>query len=183
MKQAIAGVAPSELDEVTAMTVWPTITGLHTPPFGRLGCTLGRLYGIQWGLGPILTVGNLLALLSIPLALLMFASSLTPFLCRRYRLTNRRVTIEKLVLQLRKGWLPLAAPWVEDASVSLDNFDEIDIEVQKGQEWYPAGDLIFRKGPVETLRLLGVSRPETFRQTCLKAQRSHVAVREAVGNA
>ncbi|MDH3716659.1 MAG: PH domain-containing protein [Planctomycetota bacterium] len=180
MKQAIAGVAPSGLEEVTVMTVWPTITA---PPLGRLGCILGRLCGIQWGIGPILTVGNLLALLSIPVALMMFIFSLLPFLCRRYRLTNRRVTIEKLVLQLRKGWLPLAAPWVEDASVSLDNFDEIDIEVQKGQEWYPAGDLIFCKGPVETLRLPGVSRPETFRQTCLKAHLSHVGVREAVGSA
>ncbi|NIP84136.1 MAG: PH domain-containing protein [Planctomycetales bacterium] len=180
MKQAIAGVAPSELDEVTVMIVWPTITAVQTPPFGRLGCTLGRMYSIPYGIGPVLTVGNLLALLSIPLALLIFASSLAPFICRRYRLTNRRVTIEKLVLQLGRGWLPLAAPWVEDASVSLDNFDAIDIEVLKGQDWYPAGDLIFRKGAVETLRLPGVSRPETFRQTCLKAHQSHVGVKAAV---
>jgi hypothetical protein len=67
--------------------------------------------------------------------------------------------------------------------VSLDNFDAIDVEVQKGQDWYPAGDLVIRNGALETLRLLGVSRPETFRQTCLKAHLSHVAVREAVGNA
>lgn len=66
MKQAISGVAPSESGEVTSMTVWPTITSLRTPPFGRLGCTLGRLYGIRWGLGRIFTVGNIIALLSIP---------------------------------------------------------------------------------------------------------------------
>lgn len=79
--------------------------------------------------------------------------------------------------------MPLAAPWVEEAAVNLDNFDEIKIEVQKGQEWYPAGDMIFRRGDVETLRLLGVSRPETFRQTCLKAHVSFVGVRQAVGTA
>lgn len=183
MKQAISGVAPSTLDEVTVMTVWPTITSLMTPPFGRIGCTLGRLYGIQWGLGRILTIGNIIALLSIPLALFLFANSLAPYFCRRYRLTNRRVLIERLVLRRGRGWIPLEAPWAEEAAVTLDNFDQIDIEVQKGQEWYPAGDMIFRRGDVETLRLLGVSRPETFRHTCLKGHTSFVGVRQAVGSA
>jgi hypothetical protein len=180
MKQAISGVAPSQLDEVTAMTVWPTITALHTPPFGRLGCKLGRWCSIRWGVGSVLTVGNLLALLSIPLALVLFASSLTPWMCRRYRLTNRRVIVEKLVLRWRGGWIPLAAPWIEEAACALDKFDSIDIEVQPGQEWYPAGDMIFRSGDLETLRLLGVSRPEAFCQTCLKARTSHTSVNRLI---
>ena len=180
MKQAISGVAPSELEEVTTMTVWPTITALHTPPLGRLGCTLGRFYNIRAGIGPIFNVGNFIALASIPIALQMFGASLMPWICRRYRLTNRRVVIEKLVLQFRKGWIPLEAPWVEEASVALDKFDDIEVEVQPGQDWYPAGDMIFRNGDVETLRLLGVSRPESFRQTCLKAHISHVGVQKAV---
>jgi hypothetical protein len=155
------------------MSIFPTITALHTPPFRRLGCTLGWLYGFRLGIGPILTVGNLIALLSIPIALQMFVFSLLPGICRRYRLTNRRVMVEKKKL----SW---SGAWQEEAAVSLGNFDEIDIEVQVGQEWYPAGDLVFRNGNVETFRLLGVSRPETFRQTCLKANRSYVGVQKAM---
>jgi hypothetical protein len=161
MKQAIAGVAPPELSEVTVMTVWPSVGG---EPLGR---ALGRLFCIRAGLGDILTVGNLLALASIPIGLALFAVKLAPWNCWRYRLTNRRVLVER----------GLHAVVVR--AVGLDEFESIDLVVLPGQEWYPAGDLIFRRGPVETLRLTGVLRPETFRQTCLKAQRSYVAVERA----
>ncbi|SVE39387.1 uncharacterized protein METZ01_LOCUS492241 [marine metagenome] len=171
MKQPIAGVAPSQLDEVTTMAVWPTITG---PPFRTLGCLLGRLYSINIGIGPILTIGNLFALLSIPLVLFLFVHTLVPGLCHRYRLTNRRVIVERK----RLSW---TADWAEEAAVSLDKFDEIDIQVVPGQHWFPAGDLIFRDGKTERLQLLGVSRPETFRQTCLKSGQSHVGVKRALG--
>lgn len=174
MKQAIAGVAPSQLDEVTSMAVWPTITALHTPPFNRLGITLGKMYSIKAGCGSVLTVGNMLVLLSIPIALQMFIFSLLPGICRRYRLTNRRVIVER-----RK--FSFSSPWVEEMAVALDNFDDIEIVVLKGQDWYPAGDLVFKNGEVETFRLLGVSRPETFRQTCLKARASFVGVQQALG--
>jgi hypothetical protein len=86
----------------------------------------------------------------------------------RYRLTNRRVIIER----------GLAAR--EEQYVDLDRFDAIDVVVLPGQEWYPAGDLIFRRGTVETFRLRGVMRPETFRQTCMKAHQAFVGVRKAV---
>jgi hypothetical protein len=36
---------------------------------------------------------------------------------------------------------------------------------------------------METLRLLGVSRPETFRQTCLKAHAAYVGVQQATATA
>ena len=60
--------------------------------------------------------------------------------------------------------------------VDLDRFDAIDLVVKPGQEWYAAGDLVFRRGAIETLRLPGVSRPEPFRQTCLKVRQSYVSV-------
>ncbi|MEK6247790.1 MAG: hypothetical protein N2C12_06390 [Planctomycetales bacterium] len=173
MKQAISGVAPSQLGEVTSMSVWPTITALSTPPFGRLGNTLGKMYSIKAGIGPVFTVGNMLVLMSIPVALQMFFFSLLPGICRRYRLTNRRVIVER-----RK--FSFSSPWVEEMAVALDNFDDIEIVIMPGQDWYPAGDLVFRKGQVETFRLLGVSRPETFRQTCLKAHASFVGVQQAM---
>ena len=67
--------------------------------------------------------------------------------------------------------------------VDLDRFDAIDVAVSPGQEWYAAGDLVFRRGAIETLRLPGVSRPESFRQTCLKARQAYVAVASAQGHA
>jgi hypothetical protein len=87
-----------------------------------------------------------------------------PWAIRRYRLTNRRVVIER-------GINPKVERYVD-----LDRFDAIDLVVAPGQEWYAAGDLVFRRGPIETLRLSGVSRPESFRQTCLKTRQSYVSV-------
>ena len=66
---------------------------------------------------------------------------------------------------------------------ALDRFDEIEVEVLPGQEWYFAGDLVFKRGDDVTLRLRGVSRPESFRQVCMKAHLSHVGVRAALQSA
>jgi hypothetical protein len=162
MKQAIAGVAPPDLGEVTIMTVWPSIAA-H--PLGR---ALGRLYANRAGFGYMLTVGKLMMLLTIPIALKLFFWMLAPWNCRRYRLTNRRVIVQNRPRPVDERW------------IGLDEFDAIEVLVLPGQAWYPAGELIFRKGKVETFRLSGVSRPETFRQTCLKAQRSYVGVRKAL---
>ena len=154
MSQAISGVSPSTLSEVTVMTVWPSIGG--TP----MGQTLGRLFQIRLGFPPIFTLGHLIALASIPLAIPLYFSRLL----YRYRLTNRRVLVER-------------GPGAKVVrSVNLDEFDTIDVSVFPGQEWYPCGELVFRKGKLETLRLSGVQRPETFKQTCLKAQRAYVFV-------
>ena len=87
--------------------------------------------------------------------------------CLRYRLTNRRVLVEQ----------PFGGG--EQQSVSLDRFDTVTLEVLPGQEWYPAGDLIFRNGPIETFRLSGVPHPEGFRHTCLKG--AAVPLRRAAG--
>jgi hypothetical protein len=162
MKQAIAGVAPPELSEVTIMTVWPSIAGT------TIGQLLGRLFSIRAGFGDVLTVGNLLAGLSIPLALALFFRNLAPWNLRRYRLTNRRVVVDQ-------GPKAKVERWID-----LDKFDAVEVVVEPGQEWYPAGDLVFRRGNIETLRLAGILRPESFRQTCLKAQRAYTSVQRAV---
>lgn len=164
MQQAITGVTPSDLEEATIMTVWPSMAAL---PAGRF---LGRLCGIRSGVGSILTVGNLIALASIPAAAGLFFFNLLA-VGRRYRLTNRRVVVER------------GPRGKAERSVSLDDFDAIDVQVLPGQEWFPAGELIFRKGQVETFRLSGVLRPATFQQTCLKAQRAHAGVKRALAAA
>jgi len=157
MKQAIAGVTLPSQGEVTIMSVWPSIS-----IFG-LGRTMGELFSIRAGFY-VLTVGNLIALASIPLALALYA--LRTFI--RYRLTNCRVIDER---GLRAE---------ETGSVDLDNFDSIEIVVRPGQGWYESGDLVFRQGKVETFRLEAVSRPAAFRSTCLKARAGFVGVKNAL---
>jgi len=53
------------------------------------------------------------------------------------------------------------------------------VVVQPGQAWYHAGDLVFKRGNVETFRLDGVSRPEAFRSTIMKARQAYAGVRQA----
>jgi hypothetical protein len=174
MTQPIAGVAPTGIQEVTVMTVWPS---LSATTFGRFW---GRLFGIEVGFrifGVPLTIGRLMALVSIPFMLALYFLMRLPRFpgviigiknpwCWVYRLTNRRVVVEN----------PFGA---EIKSVSLDRFNSIDVVVEPGQAWFKAGDLVFRLGAVETFRIGGVPRPETFRHTCLKANMSFVGVQKA----
>ncbi len=160
--QPISGVVPPAVAEATVMTVWPSVAST------ALGQTLGRIYRIREGAGPI-SLGRLALVATIPLGLMLYLSMRLPWSIRRYRLTNRRVIVER-------GINPRVEQYVD-----LDRFDAIDVVVSPGQEWYAAGDLVFRRGPIETLRLAGVSRPESFRQTCLKVRQSYVAVAAALG--
>lgn len=155
--QNISGVTPPTVAEATVMTVWPSVAS--TAP----GRALGRLYRIDAGFGPV-SVGRLALLATIPVGLALYLSLRLPWAIRRYRLTNRRVIVER-------GVNPVVEQYVD-----LDRFDAIDVDVRPGQEWYAAGDLVFRRGQVETLRLPGVSRPESFRRTCLEARQGYVAV-------
>ncbi|MEX0641754.1 MAG: PH domain-containing protein [Pirellulales bacterium] len=174
MPQPIAGVAPAQLKEVTVMAVWPS---LSATAFGRFW---GRWFAWELGFrvfGVPLTIGRLITLASIPFMMALYFLMRLPRFpgvligirnpwCWHYRLTNRRLVMEN----------PFGG---EIKSVALDRFDAIDIVVEPGQAWFKAGDLIFRQGQVETFRIWGVPRPETFRQTCLKARHSFVGVQQA----
>ena len=103
--QPIAGVFPAELSEVTVMTVWPSVA-----KYG-LGRALGRAYSIRWPDSYIFRIGNLLALLAIPLSLPLFFLRIAPGIGTRYRLTNRRVIVER------------GLTGKEDKAVDLDRFD------------------------------------------------------------
>ena len=102
------------------MTVWPSVASTG------LGRSLGRLYRIREGFGPI-SVGRLALLATIPFGLMLYLSMRLPWAIRRYRLTNRRVMIERGI-----------NPQVEQF-VDLERFDAIDVVVSPGQEWYAAG--------------------------------------------
>jgi len=148
--------------ETTLTTRWPTVAAT---PAGRL---VGRLAGIQIGWGRVFTLGTLLAVVTVPISLAVFAWQLMPFVARRYRLTNRRVVIQK----------GLSA--VDEADVGLDEFDAIDVEILPGQESFHAGDLVFRRQGEEVFRLRGVSRPEPLREACLKARTAMISVRDVL---
>lgn len=161
MKQAIAGVVSPDQKEVTVAITWPSIAAY---PVGRM---LGQLYSLQAGFY-IFRLGNLLALLSIPIALPLYFVKVLPFVGKRFRLTNRRLIVERGL----RG--------VEQSSVELDRFNQIDVLVRPGQAWFDAGDLVFRKDKVETFRIEGISRVEAFRQMCLKSARAYSGVKQAV---
>jgi len=156
----ISGVSPAELKETTIMAVWPS-----NAKYG-LGRLLGQMYAITFPDIYIFRLGNLIALASIPVALGLFFLRIAPFVGIRYLLTNRRVVVQRGLSAKDERW------------VELDRFDSITVEVQPGQAWYDAGDLIFKQGQTETFRLEGISRPEAFRQTCMKAQMIHAGVRK-----
>ena len=175
MGQPIAGVVPDTEKETTIMIVWPSLAATG---YGRWW---GRRFENNIGItlfGIPITVGRLMALVSIAFVLPVYFHMLIPRLplivfgapnpsCRRYRLTNRRVLVEQ------------AFGGGEQQSVSLDRFDSIEIEERPGQAWYRAGDLIFRNGQIETFRLLGVPHPEGFRHACLEAHAGFVGVQQA----
>jgi hypothetical protein len=142
--------------ESPLMTAWPTIGATAA---GRL---VGRLSGLSLGYG-FFTLGKLMALATIPLSLAVFCWQLMPYICRRYALTSRRIIVQK------------GLQAVEGQSIGLDEFDEIAIEIRPGQDWLHAGDVVFQQAGREVLRLSGVSRPEIFRQVCLKARTAMVS--------
>lgn len=162
MKQAIAGVTPSDAAESTIMTVFPSVAAWG------LGRALGQLYAIESGPTKSLTFGRLFLGLAAPLALPLYFLNLAPGFCRRYRLTNRRVVVQQ-------GLKPTDERWV-----GLGDFDSISVETRPGYEWYHCGDLVFRKGQVETFRIYAVRRPDTFRATCMKAHQGFVGVQKAL---
>lgn len=148
--------------ELTAMIVWPSIGALEP---GRL---VGRLAAIRIGWPRFLTIGMVLAVATIPLSLGVYVWQLLPFVYRRYRITDRRIVVDK--------GLGLA----EERSIGLDEFDDIEIVVLPGQEWLRSGELVFRRDGHEVFRLSGVSRPVPLREVCLKARDAFVRVRDVL---
>ena len=142
------------------MVVWPSNS------YFALGRILGQLFEIRTGAW-IFTVGNFLALATIPISKVLYFLKVFPWKGIRYKVTNRRVIVER-------GWTG-----EEERSVDLGRFDRIEIVVRPGQGWYNSGDLIFRQGQTATFQLDGVSRPESFRQICLKTRQANVTVKQA----
>jgi hypothetical protein len=162
MKPPETPAAATEIAEATVMVVWPTV---GATAWGRL---VGRLAGIRPAGDRFLLAGKLLAAATIPISLTVFAWQLLPGICRRYRLSSRRVAVQR-GLQAR-----------DERSIDLDQFDSIAIDVLPGQAWLHAGDLVFQRDGVEVFRLPGVSRPETFRAVCQETRDALLSVRQVM---
>lgn len=150
--------------EVSVMTVWPSVAR-----YG-LARLLARLYSLNFGFY-VVRLGNLLALATAPLGAVLYLLRVAPFVGTRYRITDRRIVVER------------GLTGVEQRSVQLDRFDNVEVVVRPGQAWFHAGDLVFRLGKTETFRLEAVSRPEAFRQVCLKSHRAYTGVKQATTGA
>lgn len=148
--------------ETISKVVWPTIGAT------RRGRLVGQLCSLRLGVGRIFTLGNLLALATIPISLAVFFWQLLPGVIRRYGLTNRRIVVFKGLAR------------IEERSIGLGDFDSIEIQLLPGQEWLRAGDLVFFRDGQEVFRLAGVPRPETFRAICLKQRATMLAMREVI---
>ena len=162
------------------MDAWPSIAKY------TLGRIMGQLFGIQAGIY-IFRVGNLFALAGIPFCLALYFYRLAPsffgapFHGGFYRLTNRRVVVLRNEIKFSgPSILPTFVFGTEVKSVELDRFDSIAVERLPGHKWFDAGDLVFTRDGVETFRLEAVSRPESFRHTCLKSHASYVGIKRAL---
>lgn len=175
MKQAIAGLSLSSQHESTAIVVWPSVSATDT------GQALGKLYEKKDGTG-IFTLGNLFVLLSIPIAIPLYLWNFLPVVGTRYRITNRRILIERGI----QG--------TTEKEIGLDQFDRIEIQQKPGQVWFRSADMIFWQtaksdgieGETEVLRLPGVPYPEVFQAACKKAAMTfrgfqEIRQRQAVG--
>ena len=162
MEETVADKLPKNLEERELTTIWPTI-GAYA-----LGRVVGQLGAIPLGLGP-LTVGNLLALLTIPITLAIYGWQLMPYVCRRYTLTDRQILIQRGLAKLHT-----------EEAIALDEFDSIEINVLPGQAWLHSGDLVFKHQNQPVLRLRSVLRPEIFRHTCLTARETLVQFNEII---
>ena len=138
MAHPISGVVPPSVAEATVMTVWPSV-GSTT-----LGKALGRLYRIKSGLGPI-SVGRLALLATIPLGMMLYLSMRLPWAIRRYRLTNRRVSIERGIRQAKRTVVVLSPAYLADHMAAFQNVLAQTLGIDAGT--YPL--LPVRFGPLD----------------------------------
>jgi hypothetical protein len=144
-RQAVSGLTPPQQGEAGIRENWPALPGVLAGP-AALGKRLIR------------------SIVFAPLGWLVlapvFALKFTPFICRRYTLTNRR-------LMIQKGLKP--APVGE---IALQDIEEVRIAEGSYDSYYHAATLeVVSQGKV-ALTLPGVPEPEGFRHAVLNAVRA-----------
>ena len=158
--QAITGVSAGQ--DQLLRTVYPSISS------AGLGRLIGQLMdSIPVGVGNIKLSYLIFGPLLVGPALMgYFAEKL---MGQRYLLTNRAI----------RRWTLIGQRMLQE--VQLADIEDIAVEVQAGQEFYKAGDLvIIGKGGNTLMRLPGVPRPDIFRETILKAQKARLQVEDSL---
>jgi hypothetical protein len=141
-RQAVTGVVPPEVGEAMIREVWPTLAagGTAIPTLARQLMATIVLAPLGW-------------LLLAPL----FVKRLTPFICRRYTLTNRR-------LMIQHGLKPSPVQ-----SVDLREIDDIRVVEATRDAFYHSASLDVLSGGKVVMTLPGVPEPEGFRRAVRNA--------------
>ncbi len=148
--QPISGVSAGR--EATIETLYPSIAAAMP---GRLIGSLCDLIPIS--LGGIKLSHLLFGPLVIPFALLGYVH--LKLFGNKYVLTNRSVQV----------WRAFGTRRI--STTSLADIDDVAIQIQPGQEFYHAGDLVLLKANGEPLATLsGVPRPARFCHAILEAR-------------
>jgi Bacterial PH domain len=141
-KQAASGLVPPEVAEANIRETWPSVAAF--PAIASLG--------------RVLTGTIVLAPLAWLIMALAYFGKLSPFLARRYAITNRRVIIRRGL----KG-----TPGQE---VALADIDDVRVQTDANSDFFRAANIeIIAKGQV-ALTLHGVCDPESFRHAILNAR-------------
>ncbi len=148
----VTGVVPPQLGEAKIREAWPSVVA--TPGLSNLAA----------GLIKSIVLAPLGWLLLAPL----LGKKLSPFICRRYTLTNRR-------LMIQRGLKP--SPVEEVALADID-----DVRLTNVNAFFRCGDLeIVGKGQVK-LKLVGVPEPDSFRMAIINACTAWVPGKAAAFN-
>lgn len=158
--QAITGVSAGH--DQLLRTVYPSISSAW------LGRLIGQLMeSIPFGIGNIKLSYLIAPIVCLPLGLMGYF--MEKLFGERYLLSSRAI----------RRWTFIGQRMLQE--VQLADIEDIAVEVQPGQEFYKAGDLvIIGKGGNTLMRLPGVPRPDIFRETILKAQKARLQVEDSL---
>jgi hypothetical protein len=146
-RQAITGLTPPEAREALIRETWPSLTASSSALCGLASRLIRSVF---------------LAPLGWMLLAPLLGKKFSPFLARRYTLTNRR-------LMIQHGLRPTPGKWV-----SLADIDDVRLEPNSLDNFYRCGNLeVISKGQV-VLRLPGVPEAEGFRHAIINAVKAWV---------
>jgi hypothetical protein len=148
LEQAVTGLVPPQLGEAVIRSAWPRLSGSRIP-------------GVAW-LAQALIRSIILAPLGWLILLPLFLKKITPFVGKRYVLTNRRL------MMVRFG---RKKPYRE---VALADVEDVLIPAGSHNSFYRTATLEIVSGGRVAMRLRGVPEPEGFKRAILGACKAWV---------
>lgn len=142
LSQAVTGLTPPLLGEAKIREVWPSLI------VGYPGLT---------SLVEYLLRSILLAPVAWIILLILFGKKFSPFICKRYTLTNRR-------LMIQRGLKPRPV-----SEIALADIDDVRQVPGTYYDFFQAGSLEIVSKSKGNLTLGGVPEPESFRWAIINA--------------